>query len=73
MADPLDDQAQARLALASLFVALARTLGGQDKSFPSRFDENIQRIYRAMEDYESPPILVMETLRWAHELISENS
>ena len=73
MADSLDDQAQTRLALASLFVALAQTLGGQDKSFPSRFDKNVERIYHAMRDYESEPIQVIETLRWTHELISEDS
>ncbi len=69
----LDDQAQTNLALASLFVALARTLGGQDESFPSRFDDNLQKIYREMEDYESEPIRAMETLRFAHELIGKMS
>ncbi len=73
MADPLDDQAQTRLALASLFVALAQTLGEQDKSFPSRFDKNIERIYDAMREYESVPVQTIESLRWAHELIHVNS
>ncbi|KKK79218.1 hypothetical protein LCGC14_2835720 [marine sediment metagenome] len=73
MANSLDDQAQTRLALASLFVALVQTLGEQDKSFPSRFEKNVERIYREMEDYESEPIQTMETLRWAHELIRQKS
>jgi len=66
---PLDDQAQTNLALAGLFVALARTLGEQDESFPQRFDENVEKIYREMENYEDMPIQTMETLRWAHELL----
>ena len=73
MADPLDDQAQTRLAVASLFVALAQTLGEHDESFPSRFDKNIERIYDAMREYESAPVQTIESLRWAHELIHENS
>jgi hypothetical protein len=69
----LNDQDQTRLALAGLFVALARTLGGQDESFPSRFDANIERVYREMEDYPLEPLGAMETLRTAHELLREKS
>lgn len=46
MADPLDDQAQTRLAVAALFAALAQTLREQDESFPSRFEENVEGIFR---------------------------
>ena len=73
MTDKLDDQAQTRLALAALFAALARTLGEQDKSFPSRFDRHVQKFYREMEDYQSGPIGALETLRWTHELVCEST
>ena len=73
MTSPLDDQAQTRLALAALFAALAETLGERDESFPSRFDNQIEKIYRQMEDYQSEPIQTLETLRWAHELIGNHS
>ena len=67
----LDDQDQTRLALGAFFVALARTLGEQDKSFPQRFDENLQRLYRDFGDNENPPLPAMESLRWAHEMIDQ--
>ena len=73
MADPLDDQAQTRLAVAALFAALAQTLREQDESFPSRFEENVDRIYHQMKNYESVPIQAMEALRWTNELVRENS
>jgi hypothetical protein len=69
MATQLDDQAQTRLAVAALFVALVRTLGEQDQSVPARFDENLERLYRDMEDYPSNPVGALETLRWTHEML----
>lgn len=73
MVKPLDDQEQTSLALAALFAALAQTLGEQDKSFPSRFDANLERIYREMEDYPSNPTRTLETLAWVHELLRDRS
>ena len=69
MAKPLDDQAQTRLAVASLFVALARTLGEHDQTFLPKLEKNLEHVYRQLEDLESEPIGALETLRWAHELI----
>lgn len=68
----LSDQAQTRLALASLFAALVKTLGTQDADAPHRFVRAVERMYRDMEDIESQPIGAMETLRWAKELIEPN-
>ncbi len=65
----LTDQDQTRLALAGLFVALARTLGEKDKSFPMLFNANIQRVYREMEGYPTPPLGALETLRAANALL----
>jgi len=65
----LDDLAQTKLGLAALFVALAETLAGHDETFLPRLDENLEKIYRKMEDYPAQPIGAMEVLRWAHELL----
>lgn len=67
----LDDQAQTRLALAALVVAVAQTLGEHDKFFPSRLDANLERVYRLMEDYPGDHMKALETVRWAHELLRE--
>jgi hypothetical protein len=65
----LGDHDQTRLALAGLFVALARTLGEKDESFPSRFDKNVERVYREMEDDPNDPLGAMEALMAAHEML----
>ena len=64
---------QTTLALAGLFVALARTLGEKDESFTSRFDKNVERVYREMEDYPSDPLEAMEALMAAHEMLRVKS
>ena len=68
MSQPLDDQAQTRMEIAALAVAFARTLGEQDDTFLPRFDKQMERVYRQLED-ASEPLGAMELLRWAHELI----
>jgi hypothetical protein len=65
----LADPGQAKLALAAYFVALARTLGGQHV----RFDANLERVYREMEDFQHEPLGALEALRWGHELLREKS
>ena len=71
MATPLDDQAQTRLAVASLFAALAQTLGEQSESFPPRFVAEVERRYRTMQEDEIPPTQAMEMLRLVREMIPE--
>jgi hypothetical protein len=68
---PLDDQAQTRLVLAALFAALARTFRAQDESFPSRFEDELERLYYELDESDSPPIGAMETLRWTRQLLRE--
>ncbi len=63
MPTQLSDQAQTRLALASLFAALVQTLGERDEAFVPKFEERLEHLYREMDDYESNPIGALETLR----------
>ena len=68
MAKILDDQAQARLGLAALFVAFAKTLDEQDKSFSLRFSLNLEKVYRSLEDQMGAG-MAGETLIFARELL----
>lgn len=69
MAQPLDDEAQTRLGIAALAAAFAQTLGEQDDTFVRRLDEQLERIYRAMEDHPGSPIGALEMLTWTHEML----
>jgi hypothetical protein len=60
----LNHQAQNQLALAVLFAALAKTLGEQRASFPSRFVANLERLQQKMNGWEGEPVVAMETLHW---------
>ena len=73
MATPnqLDDQAETRLAMAALFVALVRALRGLDESVPSRAASELERLYHKMRDYPAAPTGAIEALKWANELLRE--
>lgn len=68
---PLDAQSQTRMALAALVAALVQTLASRDESVLERFSANVEKLYRAMENWKSDPIQAMETLRWTHSLLGE--
>jgi hypothetical protein len=73
MATQLDDQAQTRLAVAALFVALVRILGEQNKSAPSTAAAVVEEYYRKISDWENAPAKTLETLRWVDELLRERA
>lgn len=47
----LGDQAQTRLVVAALFVALVRALRGLDESVPSRVEAELERLFHKIRDY----------------------
>jgi hypothetical protein len=65
----LDDQAQTRLAMAALFAALVRALEKRDVISREEVDAELEKIWREMRDYSAQSIGVLETLRWAGELL----
>jgi len=65
------DQDQTRMAMAALFAALIEVLREQDKSAPSKADEALRRLYEKIKHWESDPIHVLETLKWAGEMVRE--
>lgn len=69
MADYKDDQAQTRLALATLAACFAQTLGEQDSTFVPRFQENLEKTYYKLRDCGSETLGVLETIRNVDELL----
>lgn len=65
----LDDPAQTRLALATLFAALVRALDEQQGGVAKAFCRHLQATHQSMRDQEGPGHQVLETLRWADELV----
>jgi hypothetical protein len=66
---PLDDQAQTRLAMAALFVALVRALEKRDLTSRAEVSGELEKLYREVRDYPAQSLGVIETLRWADELL----
>jgi hypothetical protein len=70
---PLADQAQTRLAVAALFVALVRALRGLDESVPSKVEAELERLFYRLRDYPADTAGATETLRWASELLRDSN
>jgi hypothetical protein len=69
MSQSLSDTEQVVLTLATLFAALAKTLGEQDETFVLRFDEHIEKLYRELKDYQSEPLIALAGLRETSKLL----
>ena len=68
---PRSDPDQTRLALAALAACIVQTLGEQDKSFPKRFEANLERIYAHLREFEMEHLGAAETLRLAKEILND--
>ena len=55
--------------IAHVFTALAVTMNETDNSFSSRFDENLERLYRRLEDRSPEPNEALEALLAVHSLL----
>jgi hypothetical protein len=67
----LNSEEETRLGIASMFVALARTIGEKDESFLARFDSQIQVIYRTVSDYPTEAVGALQILEAARRLIRQ--
>jgi len=65
----LDDHGQTRLALATLFAALAQTLSEEDGRFAATFSSKLDGFCRDLENDAYPPQLTVQTLRWTRDLL----
>lgn len=65
------DLDQTKLGLAALAVAFARTLGESDETFPLRLEQQIEKVYRALEDYPVDTLPAQEVLLWTRNLLNE--
>lgn len=69
MGNEPNDQDRPTLGHVCLYVALVKALGEQAPGVPTSVAENLRRLYYKMEEYPSPPIQAMDTVRWAVELL----
>lgn len=65
----LDEHQQTRLFIATVAAALCRALAERDEGLSTRFEKELERAYREMEDYESMPTGALEALQWTGQLV----
>jgi transcriptional regulator NrdR family protein len=65
----LDDQAQTRLAMAALFAGLVRALERRDVTSRKEVEDELQKIYRQLRENPTSSTGVLETIRWAGEML----
>jgi hypothetical protein len=68
----LDDQAQTRLTLVSLFGALVQTLDGQYPGLATDFNHNLEQIHNQFKNWDHPPDKAIEAIRWTFETVKNN-
>ncbi len=68
---PPTDQAQTRLGVAALFVALVRTLGAEESSVLPRAEAELERLYQAIRDYPEDWDGTLAMLKWTGERLRE--
>ena len=68
---PLDDQAQTRLGMAALFVALVRSLDGQEGAVLPKVEAELEQLYYTIRNYPADWRGALEMLRWTSDLLRE--
>jgi hypothetical protein len=65
----LSEEAQTRLAVASLAAALVKALDERLPGIQSSFEDNLRKLYDQGKEVEFPSIGALETIKWTGELL----
>ena len=65
----LSEEAQTRLAVASLAAALVKALDERLPGIQASFEGNLRKLYDQGKEVEFPSIGALETIKWTGELL----